>query len=132
MSYQVENINFKSWSKGLFRKQSLDSGIGSFINEILPFICWKRNKLYLKVDRDYSSQECSNCRLFTGYKLLSQRQHECQYCQVKMSRDLASAQILEQRGKTAVGQPVGYTQMACGERGVGVLQLTLFDLITAR
>ena len=47
----VENINFKSWSKGLFCKQSLDSGIGGFINEILPFVCWKRGKYYLKVDK---------------------------------------------------------------------------------
>lgn len=28
----VEDINFKSWSKGIVRKQSLDSGIGQFIN----------------------------------------------------------------------------------------------------
>jgi len=30
----VEDINFVSWSRGIVRKQSLDSGIGSFINEI--------------------------------------------------------------------------------------------------
>ena len=94
----LEDINFKSWSKGLFCKQSLDSGIGSFINEILPFICWKRNKFYLKVDKNYSSQECPNCRLFTGKKLLSERQHKCQFCACEMSRDLASALIIEQRG----------------------------------
>lgn len=96
----VEDINFKSWSKGLFRRQSLDSGIGTFINEILPFICWKRNKFYLKVDKNYSSQECPKCRLFTGKKLLSQRQHICQYCNAEMSRDLASALILKQRGRS--------------------------------
>ena len=128
----VENINFKSWSKGLFRKQSLDSGIGGFLNEILPFVCWKRGRFYLKVDKNFSSQECPNCRLFTGKKALNQRQHKCQYCHVEMSRDLASAKILEQRGKTAVGQPVGYKKMACEWRGAGVLQLTLFDLVTAK
>nr|MDJ0535889.1 transposase [Xenococcaceae cyanobacterium MO_207.B15] len=79
----VEDINYKSWSKGLFRKQSLDSGIGSFMNEILPFICWKRNKFYLKLDKDYSSQECPNCRLFTGKKLLNQRLHICPYCNIE-------------------------------------------------
>ena len=128
----VKNINYKSWSKGLFRKQSLDSGIGGFINEILPFICWKRNKFYLKVEKNYSSQECPNCRLFTGKKLLSERQHKCQYCHVETIRDYASSLIIEQRGKTAVGQPVGYTQMACEWRGAEVLQLTLFDLVTAK
>ncbi len=126
----VEDISFKAWSRGLFAKQSLDSGIGSFINEILPFICWKRGKYYLKVDKDYSSQTCPNCRLFTGKKLLSQRLHECQYCHVEMSRDTASAKIIEQRGKTAVGQPV--VENACEGRGAGVLQFTLFDLVTAQ
>ncbi|WP_287527070.1 transposase [Okeania sp. SIO2C2] len=38
----VEDMNFKSWSQGIVRKQSLDSGIGQFINEILPYVCWKR------------------------------------------------------------------------------------------
>ncbi len=127
----IENINYKSWSKGLFRKQSLDSAIGSFMNEILPMICWKRNKFYLKVDKDYSSQECPNCRLFTGKKTLNQRFHKCRYCNIELDRDIASSLILKQRGKTAVGQPVGYQEIACGGRGAAVLQFTLFDLVTA-
>jgi putative transposase len=57
----VEDINFISWSRGIVRKQSLDSGIGQFINEILPYVCWKRSKFYLKVNKDGTSQECSNC-----------------------------------------------------------------------
>ena len=127
----VENINYKSWSRGICRKQSLDSGIGSFMNEILPFVCWKRNKFYLKVDKDYSSQECPNCRLFTGKKTLNQRIHSCQFCNIEIERDYASSLIIQQRGQTAVGQPVGYKEMACGGRGAGVLQFTLFDLVTA-
>ena len=31
----VEEINFISWSRGIVRKQSNDSGIGQFINEVL-------------------------------------------------------------------------------------------------
>ena len=126
----VEDINFKSWSKGMYAVQSLDSGIGSFINEILPFVCWKRGKFYLKVDKNYSSQECPSCRLYTGKKLLKERMHECQYCGIKMNRDNASARIIQQRGQMAVGQPVN-TEIACGERGAGILQFTLFDLVTA-
>ncbi len=42
----LEDINFVSWSRGIVRKQSLDSGVGSFINEILPFVAWKRGKYY--------------------------------------------------------------------------------------
>ncbi len=37
----VEDINFISWSRGIVRKQSLDSGIGQFIHQILPFVCWR-------------------------------------------------------------------------------------------
>ncbi|HHP7230876.1 MAG TPA: RNA-guided endonuclease InsQ/TnpB family protein [Xenococcaceae cyanobacterium] len=127
----VEDINYKSWSKGLFAKQSLDSGIGSFINEILPFIAWKRGKYYLKVDKNFTSQTCPNCRLHTGKKMLKERTHQCQYCGARMNRDNASARIIQQRGQIAVGQPVN-TEIACGERGAGVLQLTLFDLVTAQ
>ncbi len=64
----VEDINFKSWSRGIVRKQSLDSGIGQFINEILPFVCWKRGKFYLKVNKNGTSQECPNCGSKTGKK----------------------------------------------------------------
>lgn len=127
----VEDINYKSWSKGICRKQSLDSGIGSFINEILPFVCKKRHKFYLKVNKNLSSQECPSCRLFTGKKTLNQRVHSCQFCNIEIDRDIASSLIVKQRGQLAVGQPVGYKEMACGGRGAGVLQLTLFDLVTA-
>ena len=123
----VENIDFKSWSKGLFGKQSLDSGIGGFTNEILPFVCWKRGKFYLKVDKDYSSQECSNCEQHTGKKQLSERFHVCQFCGHTESRDTNSAKIIRDRGRVAVGQTVTY-QKACGDGLSGVKQLSLFDL----
>lgn len=122
----VEELNFKSWSKGLFCQQSLDSGIGGFINQILPFVCWKRGKFYLKVDKDFSSQECSNCGAFTGKKQLNERVHHCPECHHSESRDTNSAKILMQRGKNAVGHTV--LQNACGDVLSGVIQLTLFDL----
>ena len=122
----VEDINFKSWSKGLFCKQSLDSGIGGFINEILPFVCWKRNKFYLKVDKDFSSQECSNCGQYTGKKLLSERIHSCSYCHHSESRDTNSAKIIMQRGLVAVGHTVN--QNACGDGLSGFKQIKLLEL----
>ncbi len=122
----VEDINFKSWAKGLFCKQSLDSGIGGFINEILPFVCWKRGKYYLKVDKDGTSQECSNCGKHTGKKDLSERVHICQYCNHVESRDTNSAKVIMQRGLVAVGHTV--LEKACGDGLAGVVQLNLFDL----
>ncbi len=122
----VEDINFKSWSKGLFCQQSLDSGIGGFINEVLPFVCWKRSKYYLKVDKNRTSQECSNCGAYTGKKKLSERVHSCPYCYHTESRDSNSAKIIMQRGQRAVGHTV--LENACGDGLAGVVQLSLFDL----
>ncbi len=123
----VEDINFNSWAKGLFSKQSLDSGIGGFINEVLPFVCWKRGKYYLKVDKNGTSQECSACGKHTGKKPLSERRHFCQYCLHTESRDTNSAKIIRDRGRVAVGQTVTL-ENACGDGLSGVRQLTLFDL----
>lgn len=102
----VEDINFKSWSRGIVRKQSLDSGIGQFINEILPYICWKRDKFYLKVNKDGTSQECPNCGGITGKKTLDERVHNCQFCGYTNSRDISAAQVIRNRGNIAVGLPV--------------------------
>jgi putative transposase len=139
----VEDINFKSWSKGMFCKQSLDSGIGGFINQILPFICWKRGKLYFKIDKNFSSQECSNCGAFTGKKQLNERIHNCHVCHHSESRDTNSAKILMQRGNAVLGVSpmsdsckkrgqvaVGHTILknACGDGLSEAIQLTLFGL----
>ena len=102
----VEDINYKSWSRGLFCKQSLDSGIGGFMHQILPFVCWKRGKYYLQIDKNYTSQECSNCGEFTGKKKLAERIHQCQYCGHTESRDINAAKIIRNRGIEAVGHTV--------------------------
>jgi putative transposase len=102
----VEDINFISWSRGIVRKQSLDSGIGQFINEILPYVCWKRSKFRKKVNKDGTSQECSNCGNHTGKKQLSERIHNCQYCNYTAPRDVVSAEVIKNRGLMAVGHTV--------------------------
>jgi putative transposase len=123
----VEDINFVSWSRGIVRKQSLDSGIGSFINEILPFVAWKRGRYYLKVDKNGTSQECPNCGAFTGKKSLSERVHRCDSCGHVEPRDTASAKVIENRGKNAVGLTV--LENARGGGLAGIVQLNLLDLV---
>ncbi len=125
----VENINFNSWSRGIVRMQSLDSGIGQFINEILPYVCWKRHKYYMKVNKDNTSQECSNCAQRTGKKKLSEREHHCQFCGYEKQRDVVSAEVIRNRGLIAVGQPVN--ENACGDVLTGVHQ-NLMDLVKSR
>ncbi len=74
------------------------SGIGQFINEILPFICWKRGKYYLKVNKNGTSQECPNCGTVTGKKKLSERVHKCQYCGFEENRDTVASLVIRNRG----------------------------------
>ena len=122
----VEDINYKSWSRGLFCKQSLDSGIGGFINQVLPFVCWKRGKYYFQVDKNGTSQECSACGEITGQKKLDERIHVCQFCSHTESRDTNSAKVIRDRGVKAVGQTV--FKNACGGDAAGFKQLALFEL----
>ncbi|WP_293079079.1 transposase [Okeania sp. SIO3B5] len=110
----VEDINFKSWSRGIVRKQSNDSGIGQFINEILPYICWKRGKYYAKVDKNYTSQECPKCG-HRNKKKLSQRNHNCSNCGYQINRDVAAAKVIRNRGLIAVGHAVKEKRTACAE-----------------
>lgn len=129
----IEDINYVSWSRGIVRKQSLDSGIGGFMNETLPYVCWKRDRFYLKVDKNGTSQECPNCGKHTGKKQLSERVHNCQYCGHTEQRDIASAKVIRNRGLIAVGHTV--SEKACevpligSDVLTGVKQLTLFELV---
>lgn len=103
----VEDINFISWSKGLFRKQSLDMGLGQFF-DILEYICGQTDTYFAKVDKNYTSQICPNCGTHTGKKELSERIHHCQECSFECDRDIAAAMVIKDRGlnNIAVGLPV--------------------------
>jgi len=125
----VEDINFVAWSRGIVRKQSLDSGIGQFINKILPYVCWKRGKFYLKVNKDGTSQECSNCGNQTGKKQLNERLHNCQYCGYRAPRDVVSAKVIKNRGLVAVGHTVN--ENACEDVLTGINQ-NLISLVKCR
>jgi putative transposase len=131
----VEDINFKSWSKGLFCKQSLDSGIGGFINTVLPYVAWKQGKFYLKVDKNGTSQECCKCHTHTGKKELGQRVHHCKNCLHTEPRDTCSAKVIQFRGELAVGhtvKQVKLVQNACRGDATGFKQLSLFELVGSR
>lgn len=101
----VEDINFTSWSKGLFCKQSLDMGLGQFFN-ILQYVCSITDTYFAKVDKNYTSQICPNCGTHTGKKDLSVRTHQCSECGYTVDRDVAAAQVVKNRGLKAVGMPV--------------------------
>ncbi|NEQ74378.1 MAG: transposase [Okeania sp. SIO2C9] len=101
----VEDLDLKTWAKGMLGKHTLDAGFGQFFN-ILAWVCRKRGVYFGKVDYRYTSQICPNCGAHTGKKDLSERIHKCPECQYEINRDVAAAKVICHRGITAVGQIV--------------------------
>ncbi|MEG4148924.1 transposase [Microcoleus sp. Pol12B5] len=99
----AEDLNLKAMSAGMLSKQTLDAGFGQFLN-ILGHVCFKRGAYFAKVDPNRTSQTCPRCQTHTGKKELSERVHKCQTCGYETNRDVAAAQVVLQRGYTAVGQ----------------------------
>ncbi len=98
----AEDLNLRAMSAGMLGKHTLDAGFGQFLN-ILGHVCFKLGKHFSKVDANKTSQTCPNCQTHTGKKDLSLRVHECSECGYKTDRDVAAAQVVMQRGTTAVG-----------------------------
>lgn len=101
----VEDINFKTWAKGMLCKHTLDAGFGQFFT-ILSYVAGKRGKFFGKVNKDGTSQTCPNCDAHTGKKTLLVRIHSCPECGYTTNRDVAAAQVIRNRGVNAVGQTV--------------------------
>jgi len=105
----VENLNLIGLSRGILGKHMLDAGLGQFLNQVLPWVCFKSGKGYLKVDARGTSTECPDCG-HAVKKKLSTRWHDCPNCGSSMPRDIASAIVIKQR---AVGRTV--QEKACGD-----------------
>ncbi len=101
----VEDIDFRTWAKGMFCKHTLDAGFGQFFN-ILSYVAWKTDTFFAKVDKNYTSQICPNCGTHTGKKTLDIRVHNCPKCGYTTHRDVAAAQVIRNRGVEAVGLTV--------------------------
>ena len=114
----VEDLDFRTWAKGMLGKHTLDAGFGQFFN-ILAWVCWKRGVYFGKVDYRYTSQICPNCEAHTGKKDLYERIHKCPECNFEINRDVAAAQVICQRGITAVGQIVEKNDCRDGLTGIG-------------
>ncbi|WP_323218045.1 transposase [Limnoraphis robusta] len=71
----------------MLSKPAADAGFGQFI-EILQWVCWKRDVYFAKVNKDGTSQQCSQCGAHTGKKTLDVRVHHCPECGYIGSRDV--------------------------------------------
>jgi putative transposase len=112
----VEDLDFRIMAKGMLGKHTLDAALGQFVNQVLPWVCWKRDVYYGKVNPNGTSQECPDCGASVK-KDLSARIHCCPECGSVKPRDIASSQVIVKRGLIAVGQTVD--EIACGGDGTG-------------
>ena len=101
----VEDIDFTKTAKAMLGKHMLDGGFGQF-RQLLKWVGWKRDVYVAEVDHRYTSQICPNCQAHTGKKNLSIRVHVCPECGYSTTRDIASAQIIKQRGEASIEVPM--------------------------
>jgi putative transposase len=102
----VEDLDFRIMAKGMLGKHTLDAGLGQFTNQILPWVAWKRNVYYGKVDAYGTSQECPDCGV-SAKKSLSDRIHVCSNCGSTKPRDIAAAQVIFTRGQRGLENACG-------------------------
>jgi putative transposase len=97
----VEDLDFRILAKGMLGKHTLDAGLGQFTYQILPWVCFKRDVYYGKVDARGTSQECPDCGAEVK-KDLSTRIHHCYNCGSVKPRDVAAAQVICTRGQRGI------------------------------
>jgi putative transposase len=108
----VEDLDFRIMAKGMLGKHTLDAGLGQFNNQILPWVCFKRDVFYAKVDAYGTSQECPDCGARVK-KDLSVRISQCPDCGSTKPRDIAAAQVICTRGQRGI-------ENACGAEVTGM------------
>ncbi len=92
----MEDLDYQTLAKGMLGKQMLDAGFGQF-RTITKYVCWKRGKFFSEVNSRRTSQECPECGAEVK-KDLSVRVHHCHSCNYTTDRDVASGQVIRNRG----------------------------------
>ncbi|WP_333103611.1 MULTISPECIES: transposase [unclassified Microcoleus] len=119
----MEDLDYRIIAKGMFGKQMLDAGFGQF-RTITKYVCWKRGKFFGEVSARGTSQECPECGAEVR-KDLSVRVHCCPSCGYTTDRDVASSQVIRNRGITLIstdGQSGIQSAYADGLPGVEMSQ----------
>ena len=92
----MEDLDYRTLAKGMLGKQMLAEGFGQF-RAITKYVCWKRGKFFGEVSARATSQECPECGAEVR-KDLSVRVHSCSSCGYTTDRDVASSQVIRNRG----------------------------------
>jgi putative transposase len=119
----MEDLDFRVSAKGMLGKHMLDAAFGQF-RSITQYVCWKRGKFFAEVDARGTSQTCPECRARVS-KDLSVRVHHCPECGYTTDRDVASGQVIRNRGLELMSTPgLGGRETACADDlpGVGEIQ----------
>lgn len=103
----IEDIDFRIMAKGFLGKHTIDAGLGQFLNQVLPWVCFKRGVYLGKVDPNGTSQTCPDCGARVK-KDLSVRLHECHECGSTKPRDVASGQVIKARGLSGIENVCGW------------------------
>ena len=110
----MEDLDYRVSAKGMLGKQMLDAAFGQF-RRITKYVCWKRGKFFAEVKAKGTSQECPECGAQVR-KDLSARVHRCFECGYTTDRDVASAQVIRNRGIALISTPgLGGKETACAD-----------------
>ncbi|MCM1981255.1 RNA-guided endonuclease InsQ/TnpB family protein [Lyngbya confervoides] len=102
----VEDLDFRIMAKGMLGQHPLDAGWGQFTHQILPWVCFKREVYYGKVDPRGTSQDCPDCGAEVK-KDLSIRISHCLECGSIKPSDMAAAQVVCTRGQRGIENACG-------------------------
>ena len=119
----MEDLDYRTLAKGMYGLQMLDAGFGQF-RTITKYVCWKRGKFFGEVNSRGTSQECPECGAEVR-KDLSVRVHHCPSCNYMADRDVASGQVIRNRGIKLIstdGQSGIQNAYADGLPGSGISQ----------
>jgi putative transposase len=110
----MEDLDYRTSAKGRFGKHMLDAAFGQF-RTLVKYVCWKRGKFFGEVNSRGTSQECPECGGEVK-KDLSVRVHNCPHCNYTTDRDIASGQVIRNRGIKLIST-VGQTgiESACAD-----------------
>ncbi len=99
----MEDLDYRVSAKGMLGKHMLDAGFGQF-RDLVKYVSWKRDKFFAVVDARGTSQECPECGAEVR-KDLSVRIHCCPNCNYTTDRDVASGQVIRNRGISLISTP---------------------------
>ncbi len=96
-------------------KNMVSDGISDFLNEATHDVAWgnflgmldykaeEAGRIYVRVNPSGTSQECSDCGAIVK-KELSEREHKCPVCGLKIHRDLNASKNILRRGLSSLAK----------------------------